>query len=156
MKKFLIAAALVAMIATAAYAAPPLDKGKPENPGKSNAHKAGENGNANNPAKACKKERTDLGVDAFNKQYGTNHNLKNAFGKCVSGKAKTKTKTEGKDEAKEDDQDASNAAKQCKKERSDMGAEPFKARYGTNANKANAFGKCVSSKSKKSGESDDD
>jgi opacity protein-like surface antigen len=154
MKRFLIAAALVAMIASAAYAAPP-DKGKPENPGQSNEHKAGENGNsANNPAKACKKERADLGVTAFNTKYGTNHNLKNAFGKCVSGKAKTKT--EGKDEAKDDEQSTSNAAKQCKKERIDMGAAAFATKYGTNANKANAFGKCVSSKAKGNGESDDD
>jgi hypothetical protein len=163
-KRILIAAALVAIMASAAYAAPPPGKGKPENPGQSNAHKAGENGspnsannvnnaNANNPAKACKKERTDLGVDAFATKYGTNHNLKNAFGKCVSGKAKAKASAEAQ---AQDEQSTSNAAKQCKKERSDMGVEAFKSKYGTNANKANSFGKCVSSKSKGSGESDDD
>jgi hypothetical protein len=37
-----------------------------------------------------------------------------------------------------------NASKKCKAERAAMGVEPFKAFYGTNANKANAFGKCVS------------
>ena len=36
-----------------------------------------------------------------------------------------------------------NAAKKCKAERAD-GAEAFQNKYGTNANKANAFGKCVS------------
>ena len=41
-------------------------------------------------AKACKAERASIGVDAFAKKYGTNHNLKNAFGKCVSGKSKGK------------------------------------------------------------------
>ena len=32
----------------------------------------------------------------------------------------------------------------CKAERKAMGADPFKAKYGTNADKSNAFGKCVS------------
>ena len=40
-----------------------------------------------------------------------------------------------------------NAAKACSDERK---ADPaaFKAKYGTNANKSNAFGKCVSGKVK--------
>ncbi len=29
-------------------------------------------------------------AEAFAKSYGTNHNLKNAFGKCVSGQSKKK------------------------------------------------------------------
>jgi hypothetical protein len=37
-----------------------------------------------------------------------------------------------------------NAAKRCKAERAAMGAQAFAERYGTNANKRNAFGKCVS------------
>jgi hypothetical protein len=37
-----------------------------------------------------------------------------------------------------------NAAKACKAERATMGVAAFKEKYGTNANKANAFGKCVS------------
>jgi len=41
-----------------------------------------------------------------------------------------------------------NAAKKCKAEREAMGADAFKAKYGTNANKANALGKCVSKLSK--------
>jgi len=131
-KRFLVAAALVTLVASAAYAAPPSGKG-----------------NANNRAKTCKKEGADLGGEAFNKKYGTNHNLRNAFGKCVSGKSK------GKDEGKDDEQGTSNAAKQCKKEWADIGAAAFANKHGTNHNKANAFGKCVSSKSK-SGESDDD
>src|SRR5438034_8175572 len=32
----------------------------------------------------------------------------------------------------------------CKAELAKLGAETFKATYGTNANKSNAFGKCVS------------
>jgi hypothetical protein len=142
MKRFLVVAALLGLAASVAYAAPPVG-GKLENPAQSSA---------NNPAKTCKKERADSGVDAFNKKYGTNHNLKNAFGKCVAGKSKDK----GKDKTEGDEEGTSNAAKQCKKERTDMGAEAFADKYGTNPNKANAFGKCVSSRSKKNGESDDD
>ena len=146
MKRFLVTAALLAMFTSVAYAAPPADKGKPESPGKSQ----GEHGNANSPAQACRKERTDMGVEAFRAKYGTNHNLKNAFGKCVSAKAKAKAEAEEHAEA------VTNAAKQCKKERTDTGVDAFKAKYGTNANKANAFGKCVSGKVKKSEESEDD
>jgi len=40
-------------------------------------------------AKACKTERAFIGVEAFAKKYGTNHNLKNAFAKCVSGTGTT-------------------------------------------------------------------
>src|SRR5215212_3133841 len=36
------------------------------------------------------------------------------------------------------------AAKACKTERASMGADAFKATYGTNKTKSNAFGKCVS------------
>jgi hypothetical protein len=40
--------------------------------------------------------------------------------------------------------DFKNAAKFCKALRAEMGAEAFKQAYGTNKNKRNAFGKCVS------------
>jgi hypothetical protein len=40
-----------------------------------------------NPAKACKAELAAIGKSAFEHKYGKNHNLKNAFGKCVSAKA---------------------------------------------------------------------
>jgi hypothetical protein len=39
-----------------------------------------------NASRACKAERTEIGVDAFREKYGTNKNGKNAFGKCVSSK----------------------------------------------------------------------
>ena len=35
-------------------------------------------------------------------------------------------------------------AQQCRAERTAMGEANFKATHGTNANKSNAFGKCVS------------
>ena len=52
---------------------------------------------ADNAAKKCKAERTAMGTEAFAKKYGTNHNLKNAFGKCVSSKSKAKQKDEKDD-----------------------------------------------------------
>ena len=59
--------------------------------------------------KACKAERAS-GAAAFAKKYGTNHNLKNAFGKCVSAQSK-----DDKDEQDEDkDEKSSAAAKACK------------------------------------------
>ncbi|HEX2358693.1 MAG TPA: hypothetical protein VHH72_02620 [Solirubrobacterales bacterium] len=48
-----------------------------------------------NAAKACKAEQSDPAFPAahdgktFDEFYGTNHNHKNAFGKCVSGKVHT-------------------------------------------------------------------
>jgi hypothetical protein len=41
-----------------------------------------------------------------------------------------------------------NAAKACKQLRGEMGAAVFKQTFGTNKNKSNAFGKCVSSQVK--------
>ena len=53
-----------------------------------------------------------------------------------------------------------NAAKKCKAERASMGEQAFAERYGTNPNKRNAFGKCVSKYSKdkaaKPGDDEDD
>ena len=44
--------------------------------------------------------------------------------------------------------DFKNAAKFCKALRAEMGADAFKQAYGTNKNKRNAFGKCVSKQAK--------
>jgi len=41
-----------------------------------------------------------------------------------------------------------NPARTCKAERASMGPDDFNERYGTNANKRNAFGKCVSKHAK--------
>ena len=51
-----------------------------------------------------------------------------------------------------------NAAKACKAERGTTAESitAFKNKYGTNANKANAFGKCVSAKSKSGKDEQDD
>ena len=88
-------------------------------------------------------------MEAFNKKYGTNHNRKNAFGKCVSGKSKGKK--DDKDEKDDDEkaEDSGAAAKACRSERASIGVDAFAKKYGTNHNLKNAFGKCVSGKSKK-------
>jgi hypothetical protein len=44
-------------------------------------------GGGGKPSHNCKKERDSIGKDAFAAKYGTNHNHKNAFGKCMSGHA---------------------------------------------------------------------
>ena len=80
---------------------------------------------------------------AFNAKYGTGKHGANAHGKCVSQKAKAKTaatvrrRGQGRRERRQG----------CKAERK---ADPaaFAAKYGTNKNKRNAFGKCVSKHAK--------
>jgi hypothetical protein len=76
---------------------------------------------------------------AFAAKYGTPHHKRNAFGKCVSQHAKAA----GDDAAENDNEGTIAAAKACADERT---ADPaaFAAKYGTNHNKRNAFGKCVS------------
>ena len=110
------------------------------------------NQNATNAAKTCKTEQADAnfagshGGKSFADFYGANPNKKNAFGKCVSGKARSETSSDNKTEL--------NAAKKCKTERADTafagshGGKSFSDFYGTNANKKNAFGKCVSALAK--------
>ena len=87
----------------------------------------------------CRTERTGMGVELFRLAYGTNHNKRNAFGKCVSKRAKA---TEvASTEAKQ------NASQECKAEET---ADPaaFTAKYGTGKHGANAHGKCVSQKAR--------
>jgi hypothetical protein len=85
---------------------------------------------------ACRTERDTLGEEAFANKYGTNKNKSNAFGKCVSQQAKQQTE--------EVQDDIVNAARACRAERNDLGVTAFRNKYGTNRNKRNAFGKCVS------------
>jgi hypothetical protein len=102
-----------------------------------------------NAAKECKAEAADPDfADAhegktFAEFYGANGNGRNAHGKCVSAKAKAK-KAEMDAEDAEEAQEFKNAAKECAEERRSMGTTEFADTYGTNANKRNAFGKCVS------------
>lgn len=97
-----------------------------------------------NAAKECKTERgeTNESRAAFAAKYGTKGN---GIGKCVSQKSK-----DNKDEMDADDaaeaQAEQNAAKTCDAERgeTDESRAAFAQKYGSNKNKRNAFGKCVS------------
>ena len=124
-----------------------------------------------NAAKQCKAERADPDFadthdgKSFEDFYGTNGNKRNAFGKCVSIKAREKRDDEAGDDGAGDDESgdakeesaggdhAESPAKQCAEERRELGDEEFGDRYGTNGNKRNAFGKCVSKKARDGGES---
>lgn len=53
--------------------------------------------------------------------------------------------------AHEDMEKPANPAQACKAEREELGDEAFAEAYGTNANKANAFGKCVSEQARDRG-----
>jgi hypothetical protein len=97
-----------------------------------------------NAAQECKAER-DADSAAFQEKYGTNGNKKNAFGKCVSMKAHEKKAAEDAEDA-EEAEEFKNAAKECWTERA-ADVDAFREKYGTNPNKRNAFGKCVSGKS---------
>ena len=89
---------------------------------------------AKNAAMECKVERgtTPDSIAAFENEYGTNGNKKNAFGKCVSEKAT--------DDVEALQEATISAAKKCKSMRASNRAG-YEAAYGT---KKNAFGKCVS------------
>lgn len=114
---------------------------------RANAEKTQRDAAAGNASKQCKAERLQLGEAAFAAKYGSGKKGRNAHGKCVSQKAKA-----NKDAADEADAKAianrKSAAKTCATERKADSAA-FAAKYGTNANKRNAFGKCVSAAAKK-------
>jgi hypothetical protein len=99
-----------------------------------------------NASKECKAELEELGAEAFAAKYATGKG-KNAHGKCVSQKAKAH-EAEADAQDKHAIIDRKNAAKTCADERKDAGDEAFAEKYGTNKNKSNAFGKCVSKTAK--------
>jgi hypothetical protein len=101
-----------------------------------------------NASKECRTER-EADPAAFGEKYGSNKNGKNAFGKCVSQKAKeNKAEADAKDKA--EDKAKINAAKKCKAARKDDG-DAFAEKYGK---KRNAFGKCVSQTARGGGETE--
>jgi len=100
---------------------------------------ASDTADAPSPAQSCKDQRTAIGVSAFKALYGTNKNKSNAFGKCVS-------KQEKAQKAAHEDA-AGTAPAKCRAER-DADPDAFAQKYGTNKNKTNAFGKCVSQTAK--------
>jgi len=155
-KTLLVLAAFLAFAVPTALAVPPAGHGNQGNgngQGTANTSDQDVKGKSeSNAAHQCKAERKSLGVDAFAAKYGTNKNKHNAFGKCVSQHVK-------KQDTSDDDhgQAEKNAAKVCKAELKSLGVDAFAAKYGTNVNKHNAFGKCVSQHAKaKSKSSSDD
>ena len=95
---------------------------------------------------ACTAEQADPNFAAthdnksFAEYYGKNSNDRNAFGKCVSSKAKAALEQQ--------ESRTQNAAQSCKAERNSMGGPAFRAKYGKSGHDRNAFGKCVSQLSK--------
>jgi hypothetical protein len=81
----------------------------------------------------CKAQLRAMGKTNFQQVYGT-------FGRCV---ARMSQLTAAQQKA------TLNAAQKCRAEQL-ANAAAFKAKWGTNANKANAFGKCVSATAKAS------
>jgi hypothetical protein len=96
---------------------------------------------------ACRVEQgtTTESKAAFTQKYGTNGKGKNAFGKCVSAKAR-ELKQQADDQDHKNATARKNAAKQCDDERGTTAASrtAFTTKYGTNGKGKNAFGKCVS------------
>jgi hypothetical protein len=75
----------------------------------------------------CAQEKKALGKDAFEELYG-----KPSVPNCKAANAGTVNA------------EVKNASKACKAERAELGAEAFANKYGSNKNRKNAFGKCVS------------
>lgn len=116
--------------------------------------KAQAQADAANAAKSCKADMAMSEDDfkaandgkTFSDLYGKG---KNAYGKCVSAKAKQSAAAR--------QAAVLNAAKACKAERAGWNAaehegKTFAQHYGTNKNLKNAFGKCVSAKAKAKGD----
>jgi len=146
-RTLIVIAAFLTLSVPAALAVPPVDK-KEKNPS------AATQSAADKPSKKCKAERgtTPATIAAYKAKYKSN-----GLGKCIAAlKQKTKKAKDekAKDEAKEEEAEsaAENAAeKKCKAERGTTAdsIKAFKEQHGTNHNKANAMGKCVSKLSKR-------
>jgi hypothetical protein len=89
----------------------------------------------------CRGEQADAsfaashGGKTFAEFYGTGKKHKNAFGNCVSLKARNSSAS---------GRSGMNPARACAALRTRMTAAVFRQSFGTNANHSNAFGKCVS------------
>lgn len=105
-----------------------------------------EQNNTTSANSSCQAEQADANFAAahsgktFAQFYGTGKSGKNAFGNCVSTKAKASSQAE--------QQGRQNPAQTCRAQRTSLGTATFDKTYGKNANDNNAFGKCVSSVAK--------
>lgn len=91
------------------------------------------------PQQLCRSERTATGASTFAQTYGTNANRSNAFGKCVSKRAK---------QTSADAAAAKTSASAACKAEQGADAAAFTKKYGSGKKGANAFGKCVSGQAK--------
>jgi hypothetical protein len=100
-----------------------------------------EQANQSSATALCRAEQADPNFASshdgktFVEFYGTGAKHKNAFGNCVSLKARTSSTAA---------QSGLNPARLCVALRTRMTRAVFKQSFGTNANHSNAFGKCVS------------
>lgn len=103
-------------------------------------------GNGATAQSSCTSQRADANFAAshtgktFAQFYGTGKQGKNAFGNCVSASVRASVAAEVSA--------TPNPARTCAAARTAMGVAAFKQLYGTNKNKSNAFGKCVSKTAK--------
>jgi hypothetical protein len=99
-----------------------------------------EQANVTSANSLCRAEQADPnfasthGGKTFTQFYGTGKG-RNAFGNCVSLKARSSSKAE---------QSELNPARTCSGLRTKLGRPLFAVAFGTNASHRNAFGKCVS------------
>src|SRR5205814_7314196 len=105
-----------------------------------------EQNNTTSANTSCQAEQADTnfasthGGKTFAQFYGTGKNGSNAFGNCVSTKAKASSQAE--------QQGRLNPAQTCRAQRTSLGTSTFDKTYGKNASDKNAFGKCVSANAK--------
>jgi hypothetical protein len=102
--------------------------------------------NVNSAQAACTAEQNDVtfavshGGKTFGQFYGSGPKGKNAFGNCVSTKAKASSQAE--------QQARPNPSRTCRAQRTAMTVSVFNQTYGKNASDRNAFGKCVSTQAR--------
>lgn len=113
---------------------------------KTREEKAERRASHNAAVNECRTETFTPGTQHGKPQAGEE---RNAFGQCVARK-----QHQNKAELDRQDKQRVNAARQCRAEQGDAdfasqhGGKSFADFYGTNANKRNAFGKCVSKKAR--------
>ena len=143
-RTLIVIAAFLTLSVPAALAVPPADKGKPEKPGKSQS--APGQSAEKNAAKKCKAEReNDRGRGV---QDGTHGEQGERVRQVRLGARRRRPRTTRTTRpSRRRTRTRPRSARRERETRS--GLETFKTKYGTNANKANAFGKCVSKLAKK-------
>jgi len=101
-----------------------------------------EHQNRNAAEQSCAAEQADAAFAASHdgkslaQFYGDGKKGANALNRCVQAKQASARAAAKAAVVK--------ASRSCRAERGSMGAAAFNAKYGTNADKSNAFGKCVS------------